>query len=206
MTDAQKRALNELWPQWAYPQQASPPQQVFQREAPCVLEIGFGNGESLAAHAAAQRDCDFIGLEVHRPGIGTLLQAAEAEQLDNLRISSLDALIFVDQMLPAACLDQVQIYFPDPWPKKRHHKRRIVREDAMDRIARAMKPGALLLLATDWDNYAEQMMEVMSAHAAFRNRHGEGQFAPRSERILTKFERRALRLGHRIHDLAFLRQ
>ncbi|RZO83987.1 MAG: tRNA (guanosine(46)-N7)-methyltransferase TrmB [Oceanococcus sp.] len=206
LTDGQKRALSELLPQFTYPEDGRAPSEVFGREAPRVLEIGFGNGESLAAQAGKHRDQDFIGLEVHRPGVGYLLQAVEADKLSNVRVSSSDALLFLDQALPQASIDRVQVFFPDPWPKKRHHKRRIVRPDALDKIARVMKPGAVLVLATDWDNYAEQMMEVLSAHPAFENCHGDAQFAPRAERIVTRFERRAHRLGHTIHDLAFSRR
>lgn len=206
LTDGQKRALSELLPQFTYPEDGRAPSEVFGREAPRVLEIGFGNGESLAAQAGKHRDQDFIGLEVHRPGVGYLLQAVEADKLSNVRVSSSDALLFLDQALPQASIDRVQVFFPDPWPKKRHHKRRIVRPDALDKIARVMKPGAVLALATDWDNYAEQMMEVLSAHPAFENCHGDAQLAPRAERIVTRFERRAHRLGHTIHDLAFSRR
>ncbi len=205
LTDGQKRALSELLPQFTYPEDGREPADVFGREAPRVLEIGFGNGESLAAQAGKHPDQDFIGLEVHRPGVGYLLQEVEADGLSNVRVSSSDALLFLDSALPAASIDRVQVFFPDPWPKKRHHKRRIVRPDALDKIARVMKPGASLVLATDWDNYAEHMMEVLSAHPAFENRHGAGAFAPRAERTLTRFERRAHRLGHTIHDLAFTR-
>lgn len=206
LTDGQKRALSELLPQFTYPEDGLAPADVFGREAPRVLEIGFGNGESLAAQAGNHPDLDFIGLEVHRPGVGYLLQEVEADKLSNVRVSSSDALLFLDRALPAASIDRVQVFFPDPWPKKRHHKRRIVRPDALDKIARVMKPGACLVLATDWDNYAEHMMEVLSAHPMFENSHGAGQFAPRAERIVTRFERRAHRLGHTIHDLAFTRK
>lgn len=203
ITDGQKRALNELLPRFEYPRGAAPAE-VFGRQAPLTVEIGFGNGENLAAQVEAHPEQDFIGLEVHRPGVGSLLQAAEAADVNNLRVSSEDALHFLLD-LPEDCVDTVLVFFPDPWPKKRHHKRRIVRPDALDKIARCLRPGGELLLATDWDNYAEQMMEVLSAHPAFRNRHESGQFAPRADRVLTRFERRAHRLGHTIHDLAFVK-
>ncbi len=204
ITDAQKRALTELLPQYLWPEQAASAAAVFGREAPLTLEIGFGNGENLAQQAATHRERDFIGLEVHRPGVGSLLLAAEAEELNNLRVSSEDALLFL-QRLPAHCLDTVLIFFPDPWPKKRHHKRRIVRPQTLDLLARCHKPGGELLLATDWDNYAEHMMEVLSGCSHYRNKHGAGEFAPRADRVLTRFEKRAHRLGHQIHDLAFVR-
>ncbi len=204
ITEGQKRALSDLLPDYAYPLDGRSPAEIFGRTAPLCIEIGFGNGENLAAQAAAHPQQDFIGLEVHRPGVGALLQAADAAGSRNLRVSSEDALQFL-QHLPAGCADTVLIFFPDPWPKKRHHKRRIVRTDALNRIARCLRGGGELLLATDWDHYAEQMMDVLSTHPAFRNRHGSGEWAPRADRVLTRFERRAHRLGHTIHDLAFVK-
>jgi tRNA (guanine-N7-)-methyltransferase len=206
MTDGQKRAMTDLLPRFVYPQELTAPASVFGRDAPLVIEIGFGNGENLAAQAQQHPDTNYIGLEVHRPGVGALLQAADEQGLSNLRVSSNDALHFLCDQIPPACADVVQIFFPDPWPKKRHHKRRIVRDQALDLVSRCLQPGGVLLLATDWDNYAEQMMEVMSAHTSFDNRHGVGEFAPRADRVLTRFEKRAHRLGHSIHDLAFIKK
>ncbi len=206
ITDGQKKALTELLPRYAYPASLAAPGEVFGREAPLIIEIGFGNGENLAAQAQRHPERDYLGLEVHRPGVGALLQAAEAADLNNLRVSSRDALHFLSEQLPAQCADVVQIFFPDPWPKKRHHKRRIVRAEAMSKVARCLREGGELLVATDWDNYAEQMMAVLSAHPAFANRHGAGAFAPRADRVLTRFEKRAQRLGHTIHDLAFVKK
>ena len=204
MTDGQKRALVELLPRYLYPMDGRAPAEIFGSEAPVTLEIGFGNGDNLFELARQHPDQHFIGLEVHRPGVGSLLLNAEQQELDNLRVSSEDALHFL-AALPEDCLDRVLIFFPDPWPKKRHHKRRIVRDQALDLLARCVKPGGELLLATDWDNYAEHMMDVLSARKDWKNLYGTGGFAPRADRVMTRFERRAHRLGHRIHDLAFVK-
>ena len=205
ITPAQKRALEQWLPRYAWPDGRAEPAAVFGRTAPLTIEIGFGNGENLAAQAAAAPERDFIGLEVHRPGVGTLLQAAAAQSLNNLRVSTRDATAFLREALPPACADVIQVFFPDPWPKKRHHKRRMIRPDVLDCIAACLKPNGELLLATDWDDYAQQMHAELEAHPAFANREASGGEAPRAERVLTRFERRAQRLGHTIHDFAYLR-
>lgn len=204
LTPGQRKALEQWLPRYRYPAGGLAPASVFGNSHPCTLEIGFGNGENLAHQANKHPEINYIGLEVHRPGVGHLLQQAAAAELNNLRVSTDDATHFLTH-LPPACLDVVQIFFPDPWPKKRHHKRRMIRPDVVTAVARTLKPGGSLLLATDWDNYAEQMMEVMSQHAAFQNTRADNGFAARADRVLTRFEARAHRLGHKIHDLHFRR-
>lgn len=205
MTGAQERAWQELWPRYGVDDQGGllDLRALFGREAPCTLEIGFGNGESLLALAAAQPERDFLGIEVHRPGVGHLMLRAEALGLTNLRIACRDAVEVLDQQLGDAVLDAVLLYFPDPWPKKRHHKRRIVQPAFVDLVARKLKPGGRFRLATDWQNYAEQMLEVAGACRALENEFDAG-YAPRPDsRPLTRFENRGQRLGHGVWDLSF---
>ena len=169
-----------------------------------MLEIGFGMGQSLVAMAAAAPEKNFIGVEVHLPGVGRLLHSMEDEGVDNIRVYCHDAVEILNDCIDDASLDTVQIFFPDPWHKKRHHKRRLIQPDFVDLLCRKLKPGGVLHLATDWENYAEQMMEVLSANTQLRNQAGEGEFAPRPDhRPLTKFERRGERLGHGVWDLLF---
>jgi tRNA (guanine-N7-)-methyltransferase len=205
MTTAQERAWHELWPRYGVDNHGSrlDLHTLFGREAPCTLEVGFGNGESLLALAAARPQQDFLGIEVHRPGVGHLMLRAEALGLTNLRIACRDAVEVLDQQVVDGALDAVLLYFPDPWPKKRHHKRRIVRPAFVDLVARKLKPGGRFRLATDWQNYAEQMLEVAGACRALQNEFDEG-YAPRPDsRPLTRFENRGQRLGHGVWDLSF---
>jgi tRNA (guanine-N7-)-methyltransferase len=211
MTAGQERAFRELWPRlgvdWE-PGQVLDPATVFGDARPITLEIGFGDGESLSAMAAAAPERGFIGLEVHRPGIGHLLLASERLRLENLRVLRADASALLQTGLPPACLDRVQLFFPDPWPKRRHHKRRIVQPEFASAVARALQPGGHLHMATDWEPYAEQMLEVLSAaEALFENCSSDGRFSERpATRPVTKFERRGQRLGHRVRDLIFRRR
>jgi tRNA (guanine-N7-)-methyltransferase len=205
MTTAQERAWRELWPRYGVEDRAGAIDLpgLFGRVAPLTLEIGFGNGESLLALAAAQPEADFLGIEVHRPGVGHLMLRAEALGLTNLRAACRDAVEILGQQIGDATLDAVLLYFPDPWPKKRHHKRRIVQPPFVDLVARKLKPGGQFRLATDWQNYAEQMLEVVGACGALRNEFGSG-YAPRPDsRPLTRFETRGRRLGHGVWDLSF---
>ena len=205
MTTAQERAWRELWPRYGIedPGGVLDLRAIFGREAPRTLEIGFGNGESLLALAAARPEQDFLGIEVHRPGVGHLLLRAEALGLTNLRIVCRDAVEVLDERLPDATLDAVLLYFPDPWPKKRHHKRRIVQAPFVELVARKLKPGGRFRLATDWEHYAEQMLSVVGACTTLENEHGAG-YAPRPDsRPPTRFENRGHRLGHRVRDLSF---
>jgi len=205
LTAAQQRAIDVLWPQYGIePQGVIDFDVLFGRRCPVVLEIGFGNGDSLLQMAEASSDECFLGVEVHRPGIGTLLQGVERLGLTNLRISNRDSVELLRDHIADASLHRVQIYFPDPWPKARHHKRRLVQPEFVQLLRRKLKPGGRLHLATDWEHYAEHMREVLEAAEGFNNIAGSGQWHPRPEwRPETKFERRGLKLGHVVHDLIY---
>jgi len=209
MTAAQQRAWQELWPVYGL----EPPAReridlalAFGRTAPRVLEIGFGNGESLLELAAARHDCDFLGIEVHRPGVGHLLLRAAELGLGNLRVICGDAVEVLEHQLAPASFAEVLLYFPDPWPKKRHHKRRIVQPHFVELVASVIEPGGVLRMATDWEPYAEHMLATVTACAAFANESPSGDWVARPpSRPLTRFERRGERLGHDVRDLAFRR-
>ena len=208
MTVAQERAWQELWPRYGVETGSEPLDlhRVFGRAAPCTLEIGFGNGESLVALAAAHPERDFLGLEVHRPGVGHLMLRAEELKLGNLRAICRDAVEVLQQCIATGALDEVLLYFPDPWPKKRHHKRRILQPEFVALVADRLRTGGVLRMATDWQPYAEHMLEVASACALLRNESPDGGFVPRPDsRPVTRFERRGHRLGHGTWDLAFSR-
>ena len=205
MTRAQNRAWAELWPRYGLELGEAPLDldQVFGRRAPRTLEIGFGNGESLVAMAAARPDEDFVGVEVHRPGVGHLCLAIAERELANIRVICHDAVAVLEQ-LPADSLDRVLLLFPDPWPKQRHHKRRIVQPPFISAVARVLRPGGQLHMATDWQPYAEHMLEVVGRCPEFENTAGPGALAQRPHyRLLTRFEKRGLRLGHGVADLVF---
>lgn len=207
ITVAQSRALEGLWPQFGL-SEAEPfnARAAFGRAAPVVLEIGFGNGDSLADMAAADPDSDFIGIEVHRPGVGHLLLRLGEENIGNVRIFCADALEILTRHIPDNSLDRVQLYFPDPWPKKRHHKRRIVNKAFLELISDKLKIGGLFHAATDWEAYAEHMLEALGAAPRLENTMSETVFAPRPNyRPLTKFESRGKRLGHGVWDLIYRR-
>jgi tRNA (guanine-N7-)-methyltransferase len=221
MTRAQERALAQLWPSYgidvevlenkapdahAAPAATLDLDAIFGRRAARVLEIGFGNGENLASIAAADRARDHIGIEVHRPGVGHLMLRAHELGLTNLRVICADAVTVLATSLAPAALDAVLILFPDPWHKKRHHKRRLVQSPFLDLLATRLADGALLHVATDWEPYAVQILEVLEAHPEFVNVQPGGGCAPRPPwRIETRFEKRGLRLGHAVHDVAFRR-
>ncbi|HEX5339707.1 MAG TPA: tRNA (guanosine(46)-N7)-methyltransferase TrmB [Gammaproteobacteria bacterium] len=209
MTPAQSRALDELLPHYGLQSEAGEFDfpRIFGRDAQRTLEIGFGNGDTLLELAQLHPDRDFIGIEVHRPGIGRLLNALAHAALDNVRVVCVDAVQILDRCVPDASLDAVLLYFPDPWPKKRHHKRRIVQPEFATLVAHKLKPGGSFQLATDWPDYAEHMLEVLSACPDFSNLAGSGAYVARpAERPLTRFERRGLKRGHPVHDLAFARR
>ena len=206
LTAGQRNALDTLWPRFGLErdQGALDPEHVFGRDAPRVLEIGYGMGQSLAQMAAADPDKDFIGIEVHRPGVGALLMEIEQQGLNNLRSYCDDAVEILELCIPDNSLARVQLYFPDPWHKKKHHKRRIVQPAWVALVQRKLQPGGILHMATDWENYSEHMMEVMNTAEGFNNAAGPGGFSPRpSWRPETKFERRGEKLGHGVWDLLF---
>ncbi len=203
----QQRALDELGPRFVLPYRPEPidPATVFGRRAPLVVEIGFGMGQATAQIAAAVPDHDFLGIEVHAPGVGALLRRIGEMGLTNLRIVQHDAVEVLQHMIAPASLAGVHVFFPDPWPKKRHHKRRLLQPPFVALLAGRLAPGGVLHCATDWRPYAEQMLEVLSAEPRLVNT-GDG-FAPRpAHRPLTKFESRGLGLGHGVWDLLFTRR
>jgi tRNA (guanine-N7-)-methyltransferase len=208
MTSGQTRALEELWPRYGVEFSPAPLSldALFGRSAPRTLEIGFGNGEHLAALAAAHPERDFFGVEVHRPGVGHLFMLAATNNLTNLRASAHDAVEVLSEQIAPAALDEVLVLFPDPWHKKRHHKRRLIQPPFVELIASRLAPGGVLRLATDWEEYALQMLEVVGASASFTNLSPAGDWMPRpEERAPTRFEKRGARLGHGVWDLAFRR-
>ncbi len=207
ITQAQNAALERLWPVFGLsPEQPFDPKEAFGREAPLILEIGFGNGESLAQMAATSPEKNFLGIEVHRPGVGHLLLKVQELGLTNVRVYCADAMEILRQRIPANALDGVQVFFPDPWHKKRHHKRRLINAEFAQRVAERLKPGGVLHCATDWEDYAAQMLEVLEACPKLRNLAGPGRYSERPEsRPQTKFEARGRRLGHGVWDLLFER-
>lgn len=208
MTPGQRRAYTEGWQRWGIEYGASQLDfdAMFGRSGPRVLEIGFGMGQSLAEMALANPDTNFIGIEVHRPGVGRLLHSIAEHGIGNIRVYCHDAVEILRNCIPDASLDTVQIFFPDPWHKKRHNKRRLIQPTFVAQLLGTLKPGGTLHLATDWEDYAQQMMAVLSGAEGLSNSCGEGEFFPRPEqRPLTKFELRGERLGHGVWDLVFLR-
>ena len=208
-TPSQRRAVADLLPRYGLPDGDGPIDLVnlFGRDAPRTLEIGFGNGAVLASLAGAAPEQDFIGIEVYRPGVGRLLAQAEREGMRNLRVSDADAVTLLRERFADASLDRVLVFFPDPWPKKRQQKRRLIQLPFIALLRSKLKPGGQLCLATDWQNYAEQMLEVMEAAPGMSNLHGAGNYAPRAEfRPITRFELRGQRLGHGVWDLVFEKQ
>ncbi|MFU8838277.1 MAG: tRNA (guanosine(46)-N7)-methyltransferase TrmB [Thiohalomonadaceae bacterium] len=208
LTVGQQRAMDELFPRFGIAQADSllDLDAVFGRAAPRILEIGFGNGESLAQIAQAHPQNDYIGIEVHRPGVGHLLIQIEKLGLQNLRVICADAVEVLARQIPDASLAAVYLFFPDPWHKTRHHKRRQVQPAWAQLLRRKLQIGGQLHMATDWQNYAEHMLAVMSAAEGFRNTSPSGDYLPRpAYRPETKFERRGQGLGHGVWDLIFER-
>jgi tRNA (guanine-N7-)-methyltransferase len=206
ITDAQQRALETSWPKFGIEFSPEPLDldAVFGRSAPRVCEIGFGNGEHLLELATAHPDRDYLGIEVHRPGVGRLLLGVEQRELSNVRVICHDAVEVLQHQIPPASLDELLILFPDPWPKKRHHKRRLIQPAFVELAASRLRHGGLIRLATDWEPYAQQMLEVLSSCSALENLSPHGGFVERpEERRATRFERRGERLGHGVWDLAF---
>jgi tRNA (guanine-N7-)-methyltransferase len=208
VTAAQKRAFDEVLPRVSIPYAAAPLdlEAAFGRRAPCVLEIGFGMGDATARIAASRPDVNFLGVEVFAAGVGALCKRIDEMALANIRIIQHDAVEVVRDMLADATLAGVHIYFPDPWPKARHHKRRLVNPEFVSLIAPRIAPGGYLHCATDWEHYAQQMLEVLGAQPLLANLHAgfaPGQSNPLVERPTTKFHARGARLGHGVWDLVF---
>ncbi|MEE4218367.1 MAG: tRNA (guanosine(46)-N7)-methyltransferase TrmB [Xanthomonadales bacterium] len=208
VTEGQKRALEELWPVYGIEPANQPLDlaSLFGNSQPVTMEIGFGNGDATWQMAKASPDRNYLGVEVHKPGVGSLLLRLEENGLENVRIASEDAVEFLEQRIPDGSLEGICIYFPDPWPKKRHHKRRIIQAPFVALMARKIRAGGLLHLATDWAPYAESMLEVMHPELDFENLSPAGDFCPKPEwRPPTKYEKRGQGLGHRVSDLVFRR-
>ncbi len=205
LTPSQQKALDQYWPLYGLDLQSGQLdwRAVFGNEQPLVFEIGFGMGDSLVQMAAEHPGQNFIGVDVHPPGIGMILRKIAEQGLSNVRIYQEDAKQVLADCIEDASLDKVQIYFPDPWHKKRHHKRRLIQPDFMGQLLPKLKLGGVIHLATDWQNYAEQMMEVLSAVTELKNCAGDGNFSTQHERPVTKFEKRGERLGHGVWDLLF---
>lgn len=199
ITRAQKRALEELWPAYGLEESAGPIsfEQVFGRRAPTVLEIGFGNGETLVRSARESPDVNYLGIEVHLPGLGRCMLLAEKAGVRNLRLIQGDAVEVLGQRMPPAALAMVCLYFPDPWPRKRHHKRRLVQPGFARLIERVLEPRGVFHVATDWAPYAEHIEHVMSGNAAFE------RLSRAPSRYTTRFESRGSALGHEIWEAAY---
>ena len=209
MTARQKRAVDELWPSFGITLSDATLDltTIFGRDVPRSLEIGLGMGDALLAMAQRYPERDFVGVDVHRPGVGNTLDLGRNLGLTNVRAVVADAVELLKHNVADASFDTVYIFFPDPWPKTRHHKRRLISPAFVELLSSKLKPGGVVQLATDWEAYALWMMDVLSASPAFENLSGVGNFAPRCEdRALTKFEARGQRLGHGVWDLAFSRR
>jgi len=209
-TAGQAKAFTDVGPRFLLPYTPAPLDfaAAFERVAPTILEIGFGMGEATAHIAALSPDKNFLCCEVHTPGVGALLKRIQEQALGNIRILQHDAVEVIDNMLPAGSLDGVHIFFPDPWHKKKHNKRRLIQAPLIAKLAARLKPGGYLHCATDWQPYAEQILEVLSAEAQLKNTadaSGDG-YAPKPDyRPLTKFENRGIKLGHGVWDVVFIR-
>ncbi|WP_442799223.1 tRNA (guanosine(46)-N7)-methyltransferase TrmB [Pantoea vagans] len=208
LTKGQQQALDTLWPVMGMEYQPEPVDlpALFGREAPVTLEIGFGMGASLVTMAQNTPHQNFLGIEVHAPGVGACLAAAKEADVQNLRVMCHDAVEVLEKMIPDNSLRMVQLFFPDPWHKARHNKRRIVQVPFAELVMRKLKLGGVFHMATDWEAYAEHMLEVMNSIDGYRNQSEQQNYVPRPEtRPLTKFEQRGQRLGHGVWDLMFER-
>lgn len=207
LSPAQQRALDELLPRHGLPFREAPLdyRAVFGRDAPVVLEIGCGMGETTAAIAHAQPQVDFIGIEVHGPGVGALLNRIDAGALSNVRVIRHDAVEVVRAMIPPQSLAGVHVYFPDPWPKKRHHKRRLLQPAFVHALGQRLRTGGYLHVATDWADYAEAVLAALESEPLLRNT-AAGYAERPAWRPQTKFEARGVRLGHAVFDLVFARR
>lgn len=208
LTEGQNRALETLWDDYGLALDAGVLDYaaVFGNANPVILEIGFGNGASLLQMAQNAPDKNFLGVEVHRPGVGKLINDADRAGVHNLKVFCDDAIEVLEKNIGDSSLAGVQLFFPDPWHKKKHHKRRIVKPEFAQQIRSKLKIGGYFHMATDWEHYAQQMLEVLSEASGFVNQAGAGQYSPRPDhRPITKFETRGARLGHGVWDLVFIR-
>lgn len=207
-TQAQARAINELWAPWGvdFDGGVLNLSEIFGREAPRSVEIGFGNGDTLVSLARHHPERDYLGIEVHAAGVGRVLGVLAREGLTNVRVIRHDAVEVFESGLEPGAIDEILVLFPDPWPKARHHGRRLIRPDVVPLLSRALKPDGVFRLATDWEPYAQQMLSVLDAEGSLSNVAGVGNAVPRhSERPLTRFENRGVGLGHAIVDLEYRR-
>jgi len=207
MTDAQRNAVDTLWDKYCLdPEADCDLPAIFGRTAPVILEIGFGNGESLAKVAEDNPDQDYIGIEVHKPGVGNLLAQLERKEISNVRVFYHDAIEVLEKCIPDASLSGMHLFFPDPWHKRKHHKRRIVRPSFVKLIAQKIKPEGYFHAATDWQHYAVHILKILAVAEHFVNTSASQDYCTRPDyRPLTKFEQRGLRLGHGVWDLIFKR-
>ncbi|MDH5436646.1 MAG: tRNA (guanosine(46)-N7)-methyltransferase TrmB [Gammaproteobacteria bacterium] len=206
ITPSQKNALDTLLPLFGIDldHDVIDFEKAFGRQAPCIFEIGFGMGDSLVSMALAHPENNYLGIDVHRPGLGNLLKKIEANEITNVRVMSGDAVEVLKKHIANDTLDAIYLFFPDPWPKKKHHKRRIVKPEFVQLIRSKLKTGGLFHMATDWENYAEHMVEVMLPAEGFVNKGNQAGFVERPDyRPLTKFENRGIKLGHGVWDIMF---
>ena len=208
MTKGQINAIDDLWPSYGVDLTETPLSMMtlFGRSAFTILEIGFGNGLSLAEMATQQPEANFFGIEVHQPGVGSLLVQVKKNELTNVRVSNQDAVEVLDKQILDGSIDRVQIFFPDPWHKKRHNKRRLIQTDFVTTLVKKLTPKGIIHVATDWEHYAEHILDVLSSNADLRNTVEDSlsEYAPKPEyRPSTKYEERGKRLGHGVWDLVF---
>ncbi|OBW97706.1 tRNA (guanosine(46)-N7)-methyltransferase TrmB [Gallibacterium genomosp. 1] len=209
LSDAQKRAMNDNWSEFGLEHQADQFdfKKIFDNDQPVILEIGFGMGSSLVEMAKQNLNNNYIGIEVHTPGIGACIAYALEQQVRNLRVICHDAIEILQDNIPDQSLSGLQLFFPDPWHKAKHHKRRIVQPQFLKLVMQKLKTGGFIHMATDWENYAEQMLDVLSQEEELTNTSATNDFIPRPDfRPLTKFEQRGHRLGHGVWDLYFVKR
>lgn len=209
LTSAQQNALDNHWSEYGidYNGQVLDYTALFNKDRDIIIEIGFGNGDSLLQQAIQQPHYNFIGIEVHGPGVGHLIHHVQKNQLENIRVIKHDAIEVLKDQIPGDSVSKVQLFFPDPWHKKRHHKRRIMKAEFITLVHRKLKSGGQFHMATDWQHYAEQMLEQMDNAKGFCNKAGRGKYSPtRGDRFETRFERRGQRLGHGVWDLIYCKE
>lgn len=206
LTQGQQQAIDKLWPEFGVNFSPMPLifSELFNRDAEVILEIGFGNGDSLWQMAQTQPEKNYMGIEVHRPGVGHLLRLVESSECKNIRVSNHDAIDVLEKQIADMSIDRLQLFFPDPWHKRKHNKRRIVQEKFIAQVARILKPGGVFHLATDWEHYAKHMLKTLNQSPLFTNLSLDHRFVPKPEdRPVTKFEQRGHKLGHGVWDLQF---